>query len=427
MVRHNSNKPENIVFEFLLALTLNCWIREHRLNGEGVWNEIEFDALGRVREKFMAGQVSYTKKFYSDGRQLIQQLEDGNNAEFDYLRGPTGLDRQWNEATDKRYFYIKDPLGTVWAMIESGFTPQQSPLIRLYNYNAWGEHIDASDINFPDYTSDPNLMRYIGCRVEAFGKGTTTQGDAIYQLDKKHYLPVIVNFVQKDPLHLMRRMRNSGRPPKVMQRPEPIPPYTPCWGLQEPPEPEPPETGFPVTPPTQQPSPPSFGCWCPCWIEYDLLNMFNGPFCRSFFSFYPQSAFDSFLDINRFRYSVLWDRNYVCCLDETGAVEAIVRAWREILGSALDQFFDLVPPLERIFFLELYKVLLQCLYEALCDLCLFLQGSCKALCPQNVVPEDVCAEFCEESISLFEAFARIIQTGTGELSQRVTPPYIRRS
>jgi len=90
-------------------------------------------------------------------------------------------------------------LGTVWAMIESGFTPQQSPLIRLYNYNAWGEHIDAYDINFPDYDDDPNLMRYIGCRVEAFGKGTTTQRDAIYHFGYRHYLPILQLFLQREP------------------------------------------------------------------------------------------------------------------------------------------------------------------------------------------------------------------------------------
>ena len=156
----------------------------------------------RVRERLSADETPITKKFYSDGRQLIQQLDSSNNAEFDYLRGPTGLDRQWNEASEKRYFYIKDPLGTVWAMIESGFTPQQSPIIRLYNYNAWGEHIDASDINFPDYNDDPNLMRYIGCRVEAFGK-PDEQRYAIYHLDLRNYIPLGI-FIQRDPQTLVR-------------------------------------------------------------------------------------------------------------------------------------------------------------------------------------------------------------------------------
>ena len=173
---------------------------KYRFGGEGDWAEIMYDALGRVRERFSTGETTYDDKYYYDGRQLIQQIDSYNNAEFDYLRGPTGLDRQWNEASDKRYFYIKDPLGTVWAMIESGFTPQKSPIIRLYNYNAWGEHIDASDINFPDYDDDPNLMRYIGCRVEAFGKGTTTQRDALYHLDHRHYLPVLGRFLQREPI-----------------------------------------------------------------------------------------------------------------------------------------------------------------------------------------------------------------------------------
>ena len=172
----------------------------YRFGGSGSYCAINYDALGRVRSR--VDLTPMTTKYYSDGRQLVQQLDNSNVVQFDYLSGPTGLDRQWNEASDKRYFYIKDPLGTVWAMIESGFTPEQSPIIRLYNYNAWGEHLDASDINFPDYDDDPNLMRYIGCRVEAFGKGTTTQRDAIYHLDTRHYLPMSHSFIQRDPLSL---------------------------------------------------------------------------------------------------------------------------------------------------------------------------------------------------------------------------------
>ena len=168
---------------------------KYRFGGEGYWNEIKYDALGRVRERLSADETPITKKFYSDGRQSIQQLNDSNDAEFDYLRGPTVLDRQWDETNDTRRFYIKDNLGTVWAMVNPSDLS-----VKRYNYNAWGEHLDASDPNFPDYDDDPNLMRYIGCRVEAFGTGTTSQRDAIYHLDHRHYLPGLGRFLQREPI-----------------------------------------------------------------------------------------------------------------------------------------------------------------------------------------------------------------------------------
>ena len=42
-------------------------------------------------------------------------------------------------------------------------------------------------------------MRYIGCRVEAFGKGSTTQRDAIYHLDHRFYIPGIGLLLQREP------------------------------------------------------------------------------------------------------------------------------------------------------------------------------------------------------------------------------------
>jgi hypothetical protein len=164
---------------------------KYRFGGSGDWSEIKYDALGRVRERLSADETPITNKFYYDGRQLIQQLNDSNDAEFDYLRGPTGLDRQWNESNDTRRFYIKDNLGTVWAIVNPSDLS-----VKRYNYNAWGEHLDKDDTDFP---TDTNWMRYIGCRVEAFGKGSTTQRDVICHTDFRHYLPAICSFAQRDP------------------------------------------------------------------------------------------------------------------------------------------------------------------------------------------------------------------------------------
>jgi len=49
-------------------------------------------------------------------------------------------------------------------------------------------------------------MRYIGCRVEAFGTGNTTQTDAIYHFDYRFYMPFLHSFPTKDILYLT----NSG-------------------------------------------------------------------------------------------------------------------------------------------------------------------------------------------------------------------------
>jgi len=165
---------------------------KYRFGGAGSWYDIKYDALGRVRER--VDLTPTTSKYYLDGRQLIQQLDSYNNVQFDYLRGATGLDRQWNETNDTRRFYIKDNLGTVWAVVNPSDLS-----VKRYNYNAWGEHLDKDDTDFP---TDTNWMRYIGCRVEAFGKGTTTQRDAIYHLDFRDYLPITQCFLNRDPLTL---------------------------------------------------------------------------------------------------------------------------------------------------------------------------------------------------------------------------------
>jgi RHS repeat-associated protein len=162
---------------------------QYRFGGAGSWYQIKYDALGRVRER--VDLTPTTTKYYSDGRQLVQQLDSSNNVEFDYFRGPTGLMRQWQEnGTTKKRFYIKDNLNTVWALVD----PSNLGVTR-YNYNAWGEHLDKDDTGFP---TDGNWMRYIGCRVEAFAKSNAQTG-AIYHLDHRHYSPV-TRFLQRDPL-----------------------------------------------------------------------------------------------------------------------------------------------------------------------------------------------------------------------------------
>ena len=174
----------------------------YRFGGSGSYCEIKYDALGRVRER--VNLTPTTTKYYSDGRQLIQQLDDSDDVQFDYFRGPTGLMRQVDvDDSNKKRFYIKDPLGTVLALVNPSDLS-----VEHYNYNAWGEHLDKDDTGFP---TDENLMRYIGCRVEAFGN-STAQTDAIYHLQARHYLPSVNTFAQRDPLrffstpHAPRRM-----------------------------------------------------------------------------------------------------------------------------------------------------------------------------------------------------------------------------
>ena len=181
---------------------------KYRFGGAGSWYDIKYDALGRVRER--VDLTPTTTKYYSDGRQLVQQLDNSNNVQFDYLRGSTALDRQWNEGNDTRRFYIKDNLGTVWALVNPS-----DMTVKRYNYNAWGEHLDKDDTDFP---TDSNWMRYIGCRVEAFGKGSTTQRDAIYHFDRRHYLPITNEFLERDLLNLRSLSMVETKP------------YTYCFG-----------------------------------------------------------------------------------------------------------------------------------------------------------------------------------------------------
>jgi hypothetical protein len=362
-------------------------LTKYRFGGEGYWNEIKYDALGRVRERISADETPITKKFYSDGRQLIQQLDNGNNAEFDYLRGPTGLDRQWNESSEKRYFYIKDPLGTVWAMIESGFTPQQSPIIRLYNYNAWGEHIDASDVNFPDYDDDPNLMRYIGSRVEAFGRGTETQRDVIYHLDHRHYMPFLVGHLQRDPLFYHRKGKPfTGIIPQGSGGIEPVPPLPFICDQETPPvdeEPNP-EPNLPGTPPNPDPNWPIERCWCPCIIPIDLFPMIRGiAECAIVFG----SALDKFPDVYVTFYGTFpFPRQFTCC-DQFGAGISNIMRWLNEIMNQISGELD-IPPI-------LSDTLDACINEFLCKVCQRLLSNCIQFCPPQTNPLDVCDQYCE--------------------------------
>jgi len=180
---------------------------KYRFGGAGSWCDIKYDALGRVRER--VDLTPTTTKYYLDGRQLVQQLDNSNTVQFDYLRGPTGLDRQWNETNDTRRFYIKDNLGTVWAIVNPSDLS-----VKRYNYNAWGEHLDKDDTDFP---TDTNWMRYIGCGVEAFGKGITTQRDVIYWADDHHYIPLLPQYF-KHSCHFI----DHKHPGNIMLPPKPI-------------------------------------------------------------------------------------------------------------------------------------------------------------------------------------------------------------
>jgi RHS repeat-associated protein len=167
-------------------------LTNYRFGGSGSWFEIKYDALGKVRER--VDLTPTATKYYSDGLQLIQQLDSLDNVEFDYFRGPTGLMRQWEEnGTPTKRFYIKDNLDTVWAIVDpSNLT------VKRYNYNSWGEHLDKDDSDFP---TDTNFMRYIGCRLESFGD-SSNQINVIYNLHHRHYLPVVASFLQRDPKYL---------------------------------------------------------------------------------------------------------------------------------------------------------------------------------------------------------------------------------
>ena len=175
---------------------------KYRFGGSGNWFEIKYDALGRVRSRLTNDATPVETKYYSDGRQLVQQLDANDAVQFDYLRGATGLDRQWNETNDTRRFYIKDNLGTVWAVVDPSTLD-----VKRYNYNAWGEHLDKDDTDFP---TDANSMRYIGCRVEGFGK-SASQANSIYHFGKRHYLPM-TSFLQRDPISIRRFLTHDMNP-----------------------------------------------------------------------------------------------------------------------------------------------------------------------------------------------------------------------
>jgi RHS repeat-associated protein len=164
---------------------------EFRYDGSGNWNEIQYDALGRVIERVDTSSVS--SKYYYDQHQLIQQLDSSNEVDFDYFAGPLGLMRQIDEtgAGDDKRFYILDGKRTVKALIDPSDLS-----IKHYNYNSFGEHLEK-DSAFP---SESNVIRYIGSRLEGFAKPSDAKG-ALYHLGHRHYLAQLGMFLQRDPLY----------------------------------------------------------------------------------------------------------------------------------------------------------------------------------------------------------------------------------
>jgi RHS repeat-associated protein len=164
---------------------------EFRYDGSGNWNEIQYDAIGRVIERIDTSSVS--SKYYYDNHQLVQQLDSSNEVDFDYFAGPLGLMRQIDEtgAGDEKRLYILDGKRTVKALVDPSDLS-----IKRYNYNSFGEHLEK-DSAFP---SESNVIRYIGNRLEGFAKSLDAKG-ALYHLGHRHYLAQLGLFLQRDPLY----------------------------------------------------------------------------------------------------------------------------------------------------------------------------------------------------------------------------------
>jgi len=320
----------------------------YRFGGSGSYYQIKYDALGRVRERVD-------------------------------LNGPTGLMRQLDvDASNKKRFYIKDTLGTVLALVDPS-----NLSVEHYNYNAWGEHLDKDDTDFP---TDENQMRYIGCRVEAFAN-STAQTDAIYHFDRNHYLPVLGIFLKINPLARINRLVSRENPfAREYIKPPELPPI--CRAKT--PDPEEPGPQVPHLPGTHDLEPvwPIDKCWCPCWIPYDPIGLINGEYCWLIFGPIIDSVLDAFPYMNR---TVYWDSQFTCCNELGVGISNILHFIAEILDDLLnfaERYID--PTFKR-------KIEL-CFREGLCDLCTYLLQKCKdpKVCgPEQTNPDDVCDEYCE--------------------------------
>jgi hypothetical protein len=229
-------------------------------------------------------------------------------------------------------------------------------------------------------------MRYIGCRVEAFGKGTTTQRDPIYHLDLRHYLPFLCGYLQRDPLFYQRKGKPfAGIIPQGSGGIEPIPPLPfICDQETTPVDEEPnPEPNLPGTPPNPDPNWPIERCWCPCIIPFWMPGLINGHFCSLLFESIPDLV-KGYPFLQGWMY---FDRQFTCC-DQFGfGIQNILR-WA---GECISQIYGDV---EQYLPYNVRNLINLCIQEALCDLCTALSEGCKT-CPQQTNPQDVCKELCE--------------------------------
>lgn len=167
-------------------------LTEVKLNGETEF-KYYYDALGRriKAEEYDGGSLSDTTLFVYDGFECIMEQDGTGTPLCTYTYGP-GID---NILSIRRggasYYYIKDGLGSVTALVDSS-----GDIVESYSYDAYGRPRIFDSNGVPIAESQlGNPYLFTGRRYNP--------DTGLYFYRFRYYDPVVGRFISKDPIGLL--------------------------------------------------------------------------------------------------------------------------------------------------------------------------------------------------------------------------------
>ncbi|GIL16324.1 MAG: hypothetical protein BroJett040_00750 [Oligoflexia bacterium] len=153
-----------------------------------------YDALGRRMKREVIDYVtptnSKTKQFVYDGQNILFEYDGLNNLMAKFTHSPLAPDDVLSVMTGGgRYYYLKDHLGTITDVQDSG-----GNVVQRYEYSVFGKITGIKDGNGNDILTNPVVntsFTYTGREYESeYG---------MYYYRARYYDPSTGRFLQKDP------------------------------------------------------------------------------------------------------------------------------------------------------------------------------------------------------------------------------------
>ena len=131
---------------------------------------------------------SYTRNFYYDGDQIVEERDENNKWVTRYMNGVGIDDPLLLLNASGVYGYTKDALGSIKELVK---LDQQVPHQR-YRYSAYGITSEALEVVTPDKKSIENRYAYTGRELEP--------ETGLYYYRARYYDPELGRFLNEDPI-----------------------------------------------------------------------------------------------------------------------------------------------------------------------------------------------------------------------------------